>query len=132
MDQPAIRIVGLAKRFGAFEALRPLHLEIAAGEVLGYLGPNGAGKTTTIRILLGLIAPSAGAARVFGRDVATEGAAARATLRGPTRTRERGGLGAEQHDAIALGQHRARRTRGELVDDAEQPDDRRGIDVHTE
>ncbi|HEX2321855.1 MAG TPA: ATP-binding cassette domain-containing protein [Streptosporangiaceae bacterium] len=44
----AIRTEGLAKYFGATAALRPLNLEVAEGEVLGYLGPNGAGKTTTI------------------------------------------------------------------------------------
>ena len=57
----AIRTVGLAKSFRATAALRPLDLEVAEGEVLGYLGPNGAGKTTTIRCLLGLIRASAAA-----------------------------------------------------------------------
>lgn len=51
-------------------ALRPLDLEVAEGEVLGYLGPNGAGKTTTIRCLLGMIRPSAGRAEIFGVDAA--------------------------------------------------------------
>jgi ABC-type multidrug transport system ATPase subunit len=59
MSVPAMRAVGLSKRFGTFEALRDLNLEVARGEVLGYLGPNGAGKTTTIRLFLGLINPSA-------------------------------------------------------------------------
>ncbi len=59
---------GLAKRYGALEALAPLDLELQKGEVLGYLGPNGAGKTTTIRLLLGLIKPSAGRAEIFGLD----------------------------------------------------------------
>jgi ABC-2 type transport system ATP-binding protein len=68
MEAPAIRTEGLAKRFGDFEALRPLDLEVTTGEVLGYLGPNGAGKTTTIRLLLGLIRPSAGRAEIFGLD----------------------------------------------------------------
>ena len=49
----ALRAEGLAKSFGRTAALRPLDLEVAEGEVLGYLGPNGAGKTTTIRCLLG-------------------------------------------------------------------------------
>jgi ABC-2 type transport system ATP-binding protein len=66
--EPAIRAEGLAKRFDSFEALKPLDLEVQVGEVLGYLGPNGAGKTTTIRLLLGLIRPTAGRAEIFGLD----------------------------------------------------------------
>ena len=64
----AIRTTGLAKSFGRTSALRPLTLEVAEGEVLGYLGPNGAGKTTTIRCLLGLARASAGRAELFGID----------------------------------------------------------------
>ena len=64
----AIRTIGLAKSFGATVALRPLDLEVAEGEVLGYLGPNGAGKTTTIRCLLGLVRATAGRAEIFGLD----------------------------------------------------------------
>ena len=64
----AIRTEGLAKSFGRTAALRPLDLEVAKGEVIGYLGPNGAGKTTTIRLLLGLIRASAGRAEIFGVD----------------------------------------------------------------
>ena len=65
---PAIRTERLAKSFGAAAALRPLDLEVAEGEVLGYLGPNGAGKTTTIRCLLGLIRATTGRAEIFGID----------------------------------------------------------------
>jgi ABC-2 type transport system ATP-binding protein len=65
---PAIHVDGLTKRFGRVEALVDLHLDVAPGEVLGYLGPNGAGKTTTIRLLLGLVQPSAGRAQIFGLD----------------------------------------------------------------
>ena len=64
----AISIEGLSKRFGGFEALAPLDLDVDVGEVLGYLGPNGAGKTVTIRLLLGLLRPSAGRAEIFGLD----------------------------------------------------------------
>jgi ABC-2 type transport system ATP-binding protein len=64
----AIRIEGLSKTFGRTQALRSLTLEVARGEVLGYLGPNGAGKTTTIRLLLGLLQPTAGRAEIFGLD----------------------------------------------------------------
>ncbi|HUZ10288.1 MAG TPA: ABC transporter ATP-binding protein [Acidimicrobiales bacterium] len=68
MTTPAIRTEGLSKTFGAVEALTDLSLEVARGEVVGYLGPNGAGKTTTIRLLLGLVRPTAGRAQVFGFD----------------------------------------------------------------
>ena len=66
MSQPAIRAVGLAKRFGSVEALRELDLEVKQGEVFGYLGPNGAGKTTTIRLLLDFIRPTGGRIEVLG------------------------------------------------------------------
>jgi ABC-2 type transport system ATP-binding protein len=64
----AIRVDGLTKRFGNVEALNALDLEVAVGEALGYLGPNGAGKTVTIRLLLGLLRPTAGRAEIFGLD----------------------------------------------------------------
>src|SRR5690242_7202841 len=50
-------------------ALRPLSLQIHEGEIFGYLGPNGAGKTTTLKLLMGLVFPSAGSARILGMDV---------------------------------------------------------------
>ena len=68
MSVPALRTIALSKRFGGVEALGDLDLEIAPGEVLGYLGPNGAGKTTTIRLVLGMLRPSAGRASIFGLD----------------------------------------------------------------
>jgi ABC-2 type transport system ATP-binding protein len=68
MGTAAIRTEGLTKRYGAVDALTGLDLDIAPGEVVGYLGPNGAGKTTTIRLLLGLIQPTAGRAEIFGLD----------------------------------------------------------------
>jgi ABC-2 type transport system ATP-binding protein len=68
MTTAAIRAEGLTKRYGQVTVLDRLDLEVARGKVLGYLGPNGAGKTTTIRLLLGLIRPSAGRSSVFGLD----------------------------------------------------------------
>ncbi len=68
MESVAVRCEGLSKRYGSTTALSGLDLEVARGEVLGFLGPNGAGKTTTIRLLLGLIRPSAGRAEIFGID----------------------------------------------------------------
>jgi ABC-2 type transport system ATP-binding protein len=67
-DTAAIRTSGLSKRYGRTLALDGLDLAVAPGEVYGYLGPNGAGKTTTIRLLLGLLRPSAGRAELFGVD----------------------------------------------------------------
>ena len=64
----AIETRGLTKRFGTTRAVDGLVLDVAAGEVFGFLGPNGAGKTTTIRLLMGLIRPTAGSARIFGLD----------------------------------------------------------------
>jgi ABC-2 type transport system ATP-binding protein len=68
MGAKAISTEGLSKRYGNVHALESLDLEVAEGEVVGYLGPNGAGKTTTIRLLLGLIRPTAGRAEIFGLD----------------------------------------------------------------
>jgi len=65
---PLLRTDGLTKRYGRLLALDHLCLELEEGEVLGFLGPNGAGKTTTIRLLLDLIRPTAGSARIGGFD----------------------------------------------------------------
>ena len=73
---PAIEILGLEKTYmvGFWRkrpklALKPLHLTVEEGEVLGFLGPNGAGKTTTLKMLMGLVFPSAGEAKILGMDV---------------------------------------------------------------
>jgi len=65
----AVRTWSLGKRFGRTEALRGVDLIVPRGVVFGYLGPNGAGKSTTIRIITGLIRPSAGGVAVLGQDV---------------------------------------------------------------
>ena len=72
MTQFAVETHGLRKVFGPIVALEGLDLSIGRGEVFGLLGPNGSGKTTTIRILTGLMAPTAGSASVVGFDVARE------------------------------------------------------------
>ncbi len=64
---PVIEVDGLCRRFGPVEALRGVDVEVAAGEVHGLLGPNGAGKTTLMRILCGLVDPTAGDAYVLDR-----------------------------------------------------------------
>jgi ABC-2 type transport system ATP-binding protein len=64
----AIRTERLTKQYGSFLALDALDLTVVSGEVYGFLGPNGAGKTTTIRLLLGLLRPTAGRGELFGID----------------------------------------------------------------
>ncbi|MBY5162044.1 ABC transporter ATP-binding protein [Salsipaludibacter albus] len=68
---------GLAKRFGDVEAVRSVDLAVPAHSIFGFLGPNGAGKTTTLRMLVGLLTPSAGTGRVLGADLAGDGLALR-------------------------------------------------------
>ena len=70
-SEPAVVTRGLSRAFGPVRAVDDLTIEVPAGSIYGFLGPNGAGKTTTIRLLLGLLEPSAGAAAVLGHDVAT-------------------------------------------------------------
>jgi len=65
----AVEVINLVKRFGHVEALKGISFTVEEGEVFGLIGPNGAGKTTTFRILAGLIKPTAGTAKVFGKDV---------------------------------------------------------------
>ena len=65
----AIEVKGLTRRFGAFVAVDHISFDVRAGEVFGFLGANGAGKTTAIKMLIGLLAPSEGEARVAGYDV---------------------------------------------------------------
>ncbi|HEY3880799.1 MAG TPA: ATP-binding cassette domain-containing protein [Trebonia sp.] len=62
-----IQLQGLVKRYGPVTAVDELTFEVQPGTVTGFLGPNGAGKTTTLRMLLGLVAPDAGAATINGR-----------------------------------------------------------------
>jgi ABC-2 type transport system ATP-binding protein len=76
-SEPAIRIDGLTKYYGAVIGVEDLSLEVARGEVYGFLGANGAGKTTTIRLLLDLLRPSRGRAAVLGLDCHRESLAAR-------------------------------------------------------
>jgi ABC-2 type transport system ATP-binding protein len=68
MSQTVVRIAGLGKRYGSFQAVDSLNLEIDAGEIVALLGPNGAGKTTTIKMLMGVLQPSTGTAEIGGLD----------------------------------------------------------------
>jgi ABC-2 type transport system ATP-binding protein len=63
-----IEVRGLVKRYGELTAVDGVELTVQAGDVYGYLGPNGAGKTTSLRMMLGLIRPTAGSVRIFGAD----------------------------------------------------------------
>ena len=62
----------LERRFGAFAAVKRLSFSVARGEIFGFLGPNGAGKSTTIRMLCGILAPTAGGGTVAGFDIGTQ------------------------------------------------------------
>jgi len=64
-----LEVQGLTRRFGTFTAVDNVSFTVRPSEVIGYLGPNGSGKTTTIRMLCGLLAPSAGTAKIMGIDV---------------------------------------------------------------
>jgi ABC-2 type transport system ATP-binding protein len=76
MSATPIEARGLVKRYGDVTAVDHVDLTVGAGDVYGYLGPNGAGKTTSLRMLLGLIRPDEGSARLFGRDPLVDGARA--------------------------------------------------------
>ncbi len=69
MSTPAIETTDLSRTFQGFHAVDRLNLTVDAGQFFGFLGPNGAGKSTTIKMLTGLLAPSAGAIRIFGEDL---------------------------------------------------------------
>jgi ABC-2 type transport system ATP-binding protein len=77
MTSPAVSTSALSRHFGAVRALDDVSLEIARGSIFGFLGPNGSGKTTMIRLLLGLLEPTSGTARVLGCDTRRDAAAIR-------------------------------------------------------
>jgi ABC-2 type transport system ATP-binding protein len=78
MSVPVIQTSSLSRRFGEKNAVDELTLEVQAGEIFGVLGHNGAGKTTTVRLLNGVLEPTAGHARVLGLDPQKEGSSVRA------------------------------------------------------
>jgi ABC-2 type transport system ATP-binding protein len=72
-----VETAALAKSFGDVQAVRGVDLSVPARSIFGFLGLNGAGKTTTIKMLVGLLRPTAGTATVLGRDAATQSLALR-------------------------------------------------------
>jgi len=76
IDAAPVVARGLVKRYGDIVAVAGVDLTVEPGDVFGYLGPNGAGKTTSLRMMLGLIRPTAGSAKLFGRDPIVDGAKA--------------------------------------------------------
>jgi ABC-2 type transport system ATP-binding protein len=72
MSDLAIQVNELTRKFGGFTAVDRITFDVKAGEVFGFLGANGAGKTTAMRMLIGLLQPSSGTARVAGHDVSKE------------------------------------------------------------
>ncbi|MCX5694226.1 MAG: ABC transporter ATP-binding protein [Candidatus Omnitrophica bacterium] len=68
----AVSVRNLEKRFGSFTAVNKINFQVQQGEIFGFLGPNGAGKSTTIRMLCGIIAPSAGSGEVGGYDIVNQ------------------------------------------------------------
>jgi len=76
----AVAVRDLTRRFGSFTAVDRVSFEVATGEIFGFLGPNGAGKTTTLKMLTGLLPPTAGTATVAGLDVARDAVALRARI----------------------------------------------------
>jgi ABC-2 type transport system ATP-binding protein len=77
---PMIAVHDLVKQYGSFTAVDGITLEVPPGEIHGFLGPNGAGKTTTIRMIAGLLKPTAGRILVNGHDMATSAEGAKASL----------------------------------------------------
>ena len=75
-----IRLEALTKRYGSFTAVDAIDLHVPKGELFGFLGPNGAGKTTTLRMIAGILRPSAGRVLIAGTDVAADPVAAKAKL----------------------------------------------------
>ena len=85
-EAPPLEARGLTKRFGSTTAVDDLTFAVEPGRITGFLGPNGAGKTTTLRMLLGLVRPSAGQALVDGAPYRTVGAVLEASSYHPTRS----------------------------------------------
>jgi ABC-2 type transport system ATP-binding protein len=80
MNQIAIESENLTRRFGELEAVRDVNLRVDSGQFFGFLGPNGAGKSTTIKMLFGLLEPTAGRIRILGLDLAANPVAVKSQI----------------------------------------------------
>jgi len=78
--EPMIRLQGLTKKYGSFTAVDAIDLDVPRGQIVGFLGPNGAGKTTTLRMIAGILRPTAGTVLIGGIDIAEQPAAAKTLL----------------------------------------------------
>ena len=75
-----IEIKGLTKKYGSFTAFDAIDLQVPAGQLFGFLGPNGAGKTTTLRMIAGILQPTAGQVKIGGIDIAKDPSGAKAIM----------------------------------------------------
>ena len=75
-----IEIKGLTKKYGSFTAVDAIDLQVPAGQLFGFLGPNGAGKTTTLRMIAGILQPTAGQVKIGGIDIAKDPSGAKAIM----------------------------------------------------
>jgi ABC-2 type transport system ATP-binding protein len=75
-----IQIKGLTKKYGSFTAVDNIDLDVPRGQIVGFLGPNGAGKTTTLRMIAGILRPTAGRVKIGGFDIVDEPAEAKAIM----------------------------------------------------
>jgi ABC-2 type transport system ATP-binding protein len=120
-----IQVSGLAKRYGAIEAVRGIDLEVRRGEIFGFLGPNGAGKSTTISILCTLLKATEGTATVAGHDVARDPHAVRQSIglifQEPSLDDQLTARENLQFHALVYGVPRAERRTVELLERAESP-----------
>ena len=100
MPDPIIEAISLTRTYGEFKAVDDVSFNVFGGEIVGFLGPNGAGKTTTIKILTGLLQPTAGTARIAGHDIQDDSMAAKASLPNNLFSRSANG---ERHCVILIG-----------------------------
>ena len=133
LSNPAIELDGVVKTYGRTTAVAGLSLSVGRGELVGLLGPNGAGKTTTVKLLLGLVRPTAGSGRVLGAPLGDRAARARIGYLPEVfryqpwlSAREVLALHAELARVSATGRHRAVEEALALVGLTDRADDRVG------